>query len=243
MHIPILYHTFDGTGLSVSYNMLTFCLLTIVFAIIGGLIAMIPTYIAYKKESPQESFRQWQSKKIMTIKERIILIILMITITAPLIGLGASNFPLLFTSEAEGKYFYDPKIVNHEDGLYELEFLKSISGHTEKDNIANKYSKEIQEAIKNNEEMKKYHIPGCESYNSDSILCGGDKLKGVLANKGDKIVSLVPHYSLKEEDAQISLDNPQDKGLPVYFYIEEKTTELYEVPNNHHGELTIKDNS
>lgn len=91
--------------------------------------------------------------------------------------------------------------------------------------------------------MKKYHIPGCESYNSDSILCGGDKLKGVLANKGDKIVSLVPHYSLKEEDAQISLDNPQDKGLPVYFYIEEKTAELYEVPNNHHGELTIKDNS
>ena len=70
--------------------------------------------------------------------------------------------------------------------------------------------------------MNQYHIPECELNNAQSILCGGDTTEEVVANKGDTTVILQPHFSTKEKDAQLVLDNPQDKGVPVYFWVEEK---------------------
>lgn len=141
-------------------------------------------------------------------------------VLTPFFSAGISK---LFVSEAEGKPFLEPNIF-YKEGTPSFDFTSFYEkqGYYDKNSLVNKYSDEFEKAIKNNSQLNQYHIPECELNNSRSILCGGDTIDAVTANKGDETVILQPHFSTNEKDARLILDNPQDKGVKVYFWVEEK---------------------
>lgn len=224
MDIPILYHTFDATGTSMHFSKIGFVIVSLTVGFIFIFIGLLPYIISYIKKKPEMGFIKWFNKigREFTLKKLFLAILVSISVISPFFSANISKF---FTSGEEGGLFLEPNISDERTipsfSMMPPEFYKKF-GYDDKNTLTNKYSQEFQQAIKSNKEMKQYHIPECESDNSESIICGGYAMEAVQANKGKEIVSLIPHFSLDEKDAQIPLTNPQDKGVPVYFWIEEE---------------------
>ena len=224
MDIPILYHTFDAAGTSMHFSKIGFLITTITIGFIFILIGLLPYFVSYIKNKPEMGFIKWFNKvgEDFTLKKLFLIILMWLSLITPFFSANISKF---FTSGEEGGLFLEPNISDKRTipsfPIMSPEFYKKF-GYYDENTLTNKYSQEFQQAIKNNKEMKQYHIPECESDNSESIICGGYAMEAVQANKGKEIVSLIPHFSLDEKDAQIPLTNPQDKGIPVYFWIEEE---------------------
>lgn len=224
MNIPILYHTFDATGVSMHFTTVGYFTITITIGIILILLGIVPYFISYIKKKPDMGFKKWFDKEWekFTLKKLFSALFMAFVVLTPSYSANISKF---FASGEEGNLFLEPNISDERTipsfPIMPPEFYKKF-GYDDENTLTNNYSQEFQQAIKNNEKMKQYYIPECESDNSESIICGGYAMKEVQANKGKEIVSLIPHYSLEEKEAQIPLTNPQDKGIPVYFWIEEK---------------------
>lgn len=133
-----------------------------------------------------------------------------------------SNTPKFFSSDEDSGTILKPiKSVDDlpEDGI--LSGLGLIRKYSEDNTLLSRYSDEFVKEMKNNEKMKEYTIPECELNDNKSIICGGNKLTTVKANKGNKTVTLTPHVEIEYDKAEIDIDNPKDKGVPVYYWIEE----------------------
>jgi len=224
MDIPILYHTFDATGTSMHFSKIGFVIVSLTVGSIFIFIGLLPYFASYIKKKPEMGFIKWFNKigGEFTLKKLFFAILASISVISPFYSANISKF---FTSGEEGGLFLEPNISDERTipsfSMMPPEFYKKF-GYDDKNTLTNKYSQEFQQAIKSNKKMKEYTIPECEAENSESIICGGYAMEAVQANKGKEIVSLIPHFSLDEKDAQIPLTNPQDKGIPVYFWIEEE---------------------
>ena len=220
--IPVLYHTFDATGLSMHFSKVGYFTVTITIGAILILIGMIPYFASYIREKPDMGFKKWMDKswEKFTPKKLFFAIFASFVVLTPFFSAGISK---LFVSETEGKLFLEPNIF-YKEGTPSFDFasLYEKQGYDDKNSLVNKYSNEFEKTIKNNSQLNQYHIPECELNNSRSILCGGDTIDAVTANKGDETVILQPHFSTNEKDARLILDNPKDKGVKVYFWVEEK---------------------
>ena len=73
--------------------------------------------------------------------------------------------------------------------------------------------------------MHEYNIPECDLNNTESIICGGTHIAPVEAIKDGKHVSLMPHVDFDSDNVKLETDNPDDKGISVYFWVEEKESE------------------
>lgn len=222
MHIPVLYHTFDATGLSMHFSKTTYVAITIAIISYFIILAFLPHFITYFFEKPEMSFRKWFDKK-RSKSASMLFFTIPVMASAIFIPSATEDIPKFFTSGAEGKEFLKPNIVNGKEYPtgFDPEYYKKW-GYDEKNSLVNKYSEEFKKAIENNSQLNQYHIPECELNNAQSILCGGDTAEEVVANKGDTTVILQPHFSTKEKDAQLILDNPKDRGVKVYFWVEER---------------------
>lgn len=220
--IPVLYHTFDATGLSMHFSTVGYFTVTITIGATLMLIGMIPYFVSYISEKPDMGFKKWLDKawEEFTVKKLFFAIFVYFAMITPFFSAGISK---LFVSGEEENLFLEPNIF-YKEGPSSFDFfnLYEKRGYDDENFLVNKYSHEFEKAIKNNSQLNQYHIPECELNNAQSILCGGDRTNEVAANKGDKTVILKPHFSINEKDAQLILDNPQDKGVPVYFWVEEK---------------------
>lgn len=222
MHIPVLYHTFDATGLSMHFSTVGYFTVTITIGATLMLIGMIPYFVSYISEKPDMGFKKWMDKswEKFTPKKLFFAIFAAFVVLTPFFSAGISK---LFVSDLEGGTFLKPNIF-YKEGPSSFDFFNLYEkwGYDEENSLVNKYSKEFKKAIENNSQLNQYHIPECDLNNAQSILCGGDRIDEVVANKGDKTVILQPHFSTNEKDAQLVLDNSKDKGVPVYFWVEEK---------------------
>ena len=220
--IPVLYHTFDATGLSMHFSTVGYFIVTIAIGVVLMLVGMIPYFVSYIREKPDMGFKKWMDKswEKFTLKKLFFAIFASFVVLTPFFS---ENISKLFVSETEGRLFLEPNIF-YKEGTpsFDLASLSEKRGYDDKNSLVNKYSKEFKKAIENNSQLNQYHIPECELNNAQSILCGGDRIDEVVANKGDKTVILQPHFSTNEKDAQLVLDNSKDKGVPVYFWVEEK---------------------
>lgn len=222
MSIPILHHNFDATGLESFYNTPFKWLLTIIILILIFLIVFILAKCFYC------ALRKLMTSKLGNfgfIISFFSIPILFGTLFVLTISIGFSSIqdtPKLFSSNEDGGTILKPveSIDNlPEDGI--LSELGLIRKYDENNTLLYRYSDEFVKEMKNNEKMKEYTIPECELNNPESIICGGDKLSTVQANKGDKTVTLTPHVEIDSDKADIDVDNPKDKGVQVYYWIEE----------------------
>ena len=220
--IPFLYHTFDATGLSMHFSTVGYFIVTIAIGVVLMLVGMIPYFVSYIREKPDMGFKKWMDKswEEFTPKKLFFAIFASFVVLTPFFSAGVSK---LFVSETEGKLFLEPNIF-YKEGPSSFAFTSFYEkrGYDDENSLVNKYSNEFEKAIKNNSQLNQYHIPECELNNAQSILCGGDRIDEVTANKGDKTFILQPHFSTNEKDANLILDNPKDKGVKVYFWVEEK---------------------
>ena len=217
MDIPILHHKFDATGVGLHFSDAHM----VVSFIILSIIVFIVVFLSF---DPLKTKGSDENQREKTVKEKIkgyLLIIFFIAFYCVL--LSYPNIPRLFTSDAEGKLLMQPNVLNGEEyGSGVFKDFYSISGYDENNTVIRKYSSEIHQAIKDNEEMKKYSIPECDLKNPSSIICGGDKITDVEADKGNETVLLSPHVKVGANDAKLEVDNPNDKGVKLYFWIDEE---------------------
>lgn len=215
MSIPILHHNFDATGLEMFYKN-PFYLLSIIILIIILLLILIIFF-----------------KLILTLKDKnkisplSFIAYLFLTSLAFFwtIQIGVSvitDAPKFFSSDKDSGTILKP--IESADNLPKdgiLPELGLIRKYSEDNTLLSRYSDEFVKEMKNNEKMKEYTIPECELNDNKSIICGGNKLTTVKANKGNKTVTLTPHVEIEYDKAEIDIDNPKDKGVPVYYWIEE----------------------
>lgn len=217
MDIPILHHKFDATGVGLHFSDAHM----VVSFIILSIIVFIVVFLSF---DPLKTKGSDENQREKTVKEKIkgyFLIIFFIAFYCML--LSYPDIPRLFTSDAEGKLLMQPNVLNGEEyGSGVFKDFYSISGYDENNTVIRKYSSEIYQAIEDNEEMKKYSIPECDLKNPPSIICGGDKMTAVKADKGNETVLLSPRVEVDADDAELDVDNPNDKGVKVYFWIEEE---------------------
>ena len=217
MDIPILHHKFDATGVGLHFSDAHM----VVSFIILSIIVFIVVFLSF---DPLKTKGSDENQREKTVKEKIkgyFLIIFFIAFYCVL--LSYPDIPRLFTSDAEGKLLMQPNVLNGEEyGSGVFKDFYSISGYDENNTVIRKYSSEIYQAIEDNEEMKKYSIPECDLKNPPSIICGGDKMTAVKADKGNETVLLSPRVEVDADDAELDVDNPNDKGVKVYFWIEEE---------------------
>lgn len=217
MDIPILHHKFDATGVGLHFSDAHMVVSFIILSIIVFIVVFL-SFDPLKAKGSDEN----QGEK--TVKEKIkgyFLIIFFIAFYCAL--LSYPDIPRLFTSDAEGKLLMQPNVLNGEEyGSGVFKDFYSIPGYDENNTVIRKYSSEIHQSIKDNEEMKKYSIPECDLKNPSSIICGGDKITDVEADKGNETVLLSPHVKVGANDAQLEVDNPNDKGVKLYFWIKEE---------------------
>lgn len=220
MSIPILHHNFDATGLEMFYKnpfyLLSIIILFILFVILLLILIMF-----------------WSFKLILILKDKnkiSPLLSLVSTFLTPLVlgcimligGSFIIEAPKLFSSEEDGRKILNP--IESADNLPKdgiLPELGLLRKYDENNTILARYSDEFVKEMKNNEKMKEYIIPECELNDSESIICGGNDLTSVRANKGDKTVTLTPHIEIESDKAEVDIDNPKDNGVPVYYWIEE----------------------
>ena len=218
MSIPILHHNFDATGLEMFYKTPFYLLSIIILFILFVILLLI-------------MFRSFKLILILKDKNKISpLLFLVSTFLTPLVlgcimligGSFIIEAPKLFSSEEDGRKILKP--IESADNLPKDELLFElglIRKYDENNTILAHYSDEFVKEMKNNEKMKEYTIPECELNDPESIICGGDKLSTVRANKGDKTVTLTPHVEIDSDKAELKVDNPNDKGVQVYYWIEE----------------------
>lgn len=215
MSIPILHHNFDATGLELFYKSPFYALSIIILIIILLLILLI------------------FFKLILTLKEKnkisplsfityLSLTSLAFFWTMQIGGSAIVDAPKFFSSDKDSGTILKP--VESLDDLPEdgiLSGLGLIRKYSEDNTLLSRYNGKFVKEMKNNEKMKKYTIPECELNDNKSIICGGNDLISVQANKGDKTVTLTPHVEIEYDKAEIDVDNPKDKGVQVYYWIEE----------------------
>lgn len=217
MDIPILHHKFDATGVGLHFSDAHM----VVSFIILSIIVFIVVFLSF---DPLKTKGSDENQREKTVKEKIkgyFLIIFFIAFYCVL--LSYPDIPRLFTSDAEGKLLMQPNVLNGEEyGSGVFKDFYSISGYDENNTVIRKYSSEIYQAIEDNEEMKKYSIPECDLKNPPSIICGGDKMTAVKADKGNETVLLSPQVEVDADNAELDVDNPDDKGVKLYFWTEEE---------------------
>lgn len=217
MDIPILHHKFDATGVELHFSDAHM----VVSFIILSIIVFIVVFLSF---DPLKTKGSDENQREKTVKEKIkgyFLIIFFIAFYCVL--LSYPDIPRLFTSDAEGKLLMQPNVLNGEEyGSGVFKDFYSISGYDENNTVIRKYSSEIYQAIEDNEEMKKYSIPECDLKNPPSIICGGDKMTAVKADKGNETVLLSPQVEVDADNAELDVDNPNDKGVKLYFWTEEE---------------------
>lgn len=216
MDIPILHHKFDATGVGLHFSHTHM----VVFSIILSIIVFIVVF--FLDPLKVEDLNKKQEKE--TSKEKIKgLFSIVFFIAFFCAALSYQDIPRLFTSDAEGKPLMQPDVLNGKE--HQTGFVKDfhpIPGYDENNTVIRKHSSEIHQAIEDNEEMKKYSIPECDLKNPPSIICGGDEMNAVKADRGNKTVILSPQVEVDSDNAELDVDNPDDKGVQVYFWIEEE---------------------
>lgn len=216
MDIPILHHKFDATGVGLHLSdthMEVFFIISVITLFAIMFLFSPPNIKGLSKKQEKE-----------TVKEKtkgVFIIVFFIAFFC--VALSYPDIPRFFASDAEGKPLMQPNVLNGKE--YQTGFLKdfySIPGYDENNTVIRKYSSEIHQAIKDNEEMKKYSIPECDLKNPSSIICGGDKITDVEADKGNETVLLSPQVKVDANNAKLEVDNPNDKGVKLYFWIDEE---------------------
>ena len=215
MNIPILHHNFDATGLELFYNspfyaLSIIILLVILFLILLILFKLILTLKDKNKISPL-------SFLISTFLTSLAFVFIL-----PIGYSAIVDAPKFFSSDEDSGKILKPAIsANDFPNLSITEDLGLVRKYDENNTMMAHYSDEFVKEMKINENMKEYTIPECELNNPESIICGGNDLTSVRANKGDETVTLTPHVEIESDKAEIKVDNPEDKGVPVYYWIEE----------------------
>lgn len=215
MSIPILHHNFDATGLEMFYKN-PFYLLSIIILLVILFLILIISFKLILKLKDENKISPLSFLISMFLTSLAFFYIMMIG------GYTIIDAPKLFSSEEDGRKILKP--IESIDNLPKDGFLSEfglIRKYDEDNTLLSRYSVEFVKEMKNNEKMKEYTIPECELNDPESIICGGDKLSTVRANKGDKKVTLTPHVEIDSDKADIDVDNPKDKGVPVYYWIEE----------------------
>lgn len=216
MDIPILHHKFDATGVGLHLSdthMEVFFIISVITLFAIMFLFAPPNIKGLSKKQEKETVKE-KTKGVFTI---------VFFIAFFCVALSYPDIPRFFTSDAEGKPLMQPNVLNGKE--YQTGFLKdfySIPGYDENNTIIRKYSSEMYQAIKDNKEMKKYFIPECDLKNPPSIICGGDEMTAVKADKENETVLLSPQVEVDADDAKLEVDNPNDKGVKVYFWIDEE---------------------
>ena len=215
MNIPILHHNFDATGLELFYNspfyaLSIIILLVILFLILLILFKLILTLKDKNKISPL-------SFLISTFLTSLAFVFIL-----PIGYSAIVDAPKFFSSDEDsGKILKPIATIENLSKDTVLTDFGLVRKYYENNTLLARYSNEFVKEMKNNEKMKEYVIPECELNDHTSIICGGNDLTSVRANKGDKTVTLTPHVEIETDKAEIKVDNPEDKGVPVYYWIEE----------------------
>lgn len=215
MSIPILHHNFDATGLEMFYKN-PFYLLSIIILLVILFLILIISFKLILKLKDENKISPLSFLISMFLTSLAFFYIMMIG------GYTIIDAPKLFSSEEDGRKILKP--IESIDNLPKDGFLSEfglIRKYDEDNTLLSRYSVEFVKEMKNNEKMKEYTIPECELNDPESIICGGDKLSTVRANKGDKTVTLTPHVEIDSDKAELKVDNPNDKGVQVYYWIEE----------------------
>lgn len=211
MTIPILHHTFDPTGVSLTYDS-GWVILPLVIATLITVAIFVPAMEkigkALKKNSPK-------SMALFVACMLIGIVVSIIVVAA--IGLLTLFGPLFLADKTNTTFFTRPVATSEDiNGAVYLDSGKSF---------VEKYSKEISDAVEDNKDLKQYTIADCQLNEPQSILCGGTSLNEVRADKGKSTTTLVPHIDFNTDKAEIETDNPDDKGVNTYFWVEEKESE------------------
>lgn len=215
MSIPILHHNFDATGLEMFYKN-PFYLLSIIILLVILFLILIISFKLILKLKDENKISPLSFLISMFLTSLAFFYIMMIG------GYTIIDAPKLFSSEEDGRKILKP--IESIDNLPKDGFLSEfglIRKYDEDNTLLSRYSVEFVKEMKNNDKMKEYTIPECELNDPESIICGGDKLSTVRANKGDKTVTLTPHVEIDSDKAELKVDNPNDKGVQVYYWIEE----------------------
>lgn len=126
MDIPILYHTFDATGVSMHFSGIGFIIAALAVGFTFILIGMLPYFIYYIIKKPGKSFIKWFNKvgDEFILKKLFLAIFMGIAIISPFFSSDTSKF---FTSKSEGNIFLKPNIFYKDGSLFsfvDLEFYE-----------------------------------------------------------------------------------------------------------------------
>lgn len=227
MSIPILHHNFDATGLELFYDTSFKWLFIVIVSLVVSFTVLGMMFLAKKIFKKLNLYQKMDESRssiypgVILISFSLIVSILMFPVIVFEYSL-INNAPKFFSSDEDSGKILKPAIsVNDFPNLSLTEDLGLIRKYDENNTLLARYSDEFVKEMKNNEKMKEYVIPECELNDHTSIICGGNKLTTVKANKDNKTVTLTPHVKMDYDKAEIKIDNPEDKGVPVYYWIEE----------------------
>ena len=195
MTIPILHHNFDATGIDLTY---TYWTLGIIIVAILVFCLFIPRI--YEILPPRTATAGGEFVKLFAFCFSALMIPMFLLFI----------LPHLFSSDVDGKPLMRPVV-------------EPRRGHDT--TLFTEHKEDFAEALDSNEQMREYDIPECELNNTESIICGGTHLVPVEAIKGGQQVSLMPHVDFDSDNSELKTDNPDDKGVNTYFWVEEKESE------------------
>lgn len=211
MTIPIFHHTFDPTGVSLTYDS-GWVILSLVIAAIVTVSIFVPIV-----EKIEKTLKKNPPKSVVAFVSCTLLGIAVLVVALAVIGLLAFFVPLYLADKTNTTFFTRPMVTSEDiNGAAYLDHEQSF---------VEKYSNEISDAVENNKDLKQYTIADCQLNDPKSILCGGTSLDEVQADKGNSTVTLVPHIEFDTDNAEIETDNPDDEGVNTYFWVEEKESE------------------
>lgn len=211
MTIPILHHTFDPTGVSLTYDS-GWVILPLVIATLITVAIFVPAM-----EKIGKALKKNPPKSMALFVACMLIGIVVSIIVVAAIGLLTLFGPLFLADKTNTTFFTRPVATSEDiNGAVYLDSGKSF---------VEKYSKEISDAVEDNKDLKQYTIADCQLNEPQSILCGGTSLNEVRADKGKSTTTLVPHIDFNTDKAEIETDNPDDKGVNTYFWVEEKESE------------------
>lgn len=208
MTIPIFHHTFDPTGVSLTYDS-GWVILSLVIAALVTVSIFVPIV-----EKIEKTLKKNPPKSVVAFVSCTLLGIAVLVVALAVVGLLAFFVPLYLADKTNITFFTRPVVTSEDiNGAAYLDHEQSF---------VEKYSNEISDAVDRNEDLKKYTIADCQLNDPKSILCGGTSLDEVQADKGNSTVTLVPHIEFDTDNAEIETDNPDDEGISTYFWVEER---------------------
>lgn len=208
MTIPIFHHTFDPTGVSLTYDS-GWAILSLVIATIVTASIFVPIV-----EKIEKTLKKSPPKSVVEFVSCTLLGIAVLVVALAVIGLLAFFVPLYLADKTNTTFFTRPVVTSEDiNGAAYLDHEQSF---------VEKYSNEISDAVDRNEPLKQYTIADCQLNDPKSILCGGTSLDAVQADKGNSTVTLVPHIEFDADNTEIETDNPNDEGINTYFWVEER---------------------